>query len=119
MFADVGDVAEIPRDQIIDLVIRGDGDVDRVGDVFAVKDAAFDVALGEDGDLLGKVELFERFDKIKAAGAVWLGDAFQLTLDKNRAESTILRQFVLPPSDRQITTKRFAVVEICSDDRCF
>ena len=89
MFADVGDVAEVPGDEIIDLVDRRDGDVDGIGDVFAVKDAAFDVALGKYRDFLGKIELFERLNQIETSGAVRFGDAFELTLDEYRAKCTI------------------------------
>lgn len=82
LFADVGDMAEIPGDEVIDLVIGREGDVDRVGDVLAVKDAAFDVAFCEDGDFLGEVELFERFDQVETAGTVRFCDSFELALDE-------------------------------------
>ncbi len=100
LFTDVGNVAEIPCDEIVDLVDGGDGDVDCVGDVFAVKDAALDIAFGEDRDFLGKIELLERLDEIETAGAVRFGDAFYLTLDEYRAEYAIFRKFMLPPADR-------------------
>lgn len=58
LFADVGQVAEIPGDKIVDLMYRGDGNVDGIGDVFAAKDASVDIAVGEDSGLLGQVELF-------------------------------------------------------------
>ena len=40
LFADVGDVAEVPRDEVIDLVERRECDVHRVGEELSVKDAA-------------------------------------------------------------------------------
>ena len=91
----------------------------RVRNVFAVKNATVNIALGKDGDLLDEFELFERFDQIEAAGAVWLGDPLKFTLNKDGAKSPIFRQLMLPPANRQVTAKRFAVVEVCSDDGCF
>jgi hypothetical protein len=119
LFADVGDVAEVPCDEVVDLVKRGEGDVEGVGDVFAVKDAAFDIALGEDDDFLGDIELFERADQVEIACAVRLADAFELTLDEERREYAIFRKLVLPPADRHVAAEGVAVVEIGADDGGF
>lgn len=81
LFADVCKMAEIPRDDVVDLVKRGKGDVDGVGYVFAVKNAAVDIAFGEDRDFLGQLELFERFYQIEVTCAMRLMGAFELTLD--------------------------------------
>ena len=115
LFADVGDVAEVPGDEIVDLVKGGEGDVEGVGDVFAVKDAAFDIALGEDGDLFGDVELLERLYKIEVALTMRLADAFELALDKQRRVDSIFRQLMFPPADRHVAAERVAVVEIGTD----
>ena len=112
-------MAEIPRDKIVDLVKRGESDVDGVGDVFAVKDAAVDVAFGEDGDLFDKLELFERLYKVEIAAAMRFGHAFELALDEDRAARAIFRQLVLPPADGHIAAKGFAIVKIGADNGCF
>jgi len=112
-------MAEIPRDEIIDLVKRCKGHVNGIGNVLAVKDAALDIALGEDRDLLGEFELFERFDKVQIAAAVRLVYSFELTLDKDRAACTILGKLVLPPTDSHIAAKGLTVVEVGADDRGF
>ena len=112
-------MAEIPSDKIVDLVKRGESDVDGVGDVFAVKDAAVDIAFGEDGDLLDKLKLFERFNKIEVAAAVRFGHAFELTLNEDRTACTVFRHLVLPPADGHIAAERFAVIEIGTDNGCF
>lgn len=112
-------MAEIPGDEVIDLVDGRDGNVDGVGDIFTVKDAAVDVAVSEYGNLVGELELVERFDEVEAAGAIRFGDAFDLTLDHDRAARTVLRKFMLPPAYRQIAPERFSVVQICTDDGGF
>ena len=58
LLSDVRDVSEIPRHQVIDLVKRSEGDVDRIRDVFSVKDAAGDITFGEDRNFLGKLQVF-------------------------------------------------------------
>jgi len=44
---------------------------------------------------------------------------FKLASDKHRAEYVILRQLVFPPANGQVSSKWFAVIEICSDNRSF
>lgn len=112
-------MAEVPGDEVIDLVERGEGEVDGVGEVFAVKDAAFDVAFGEDGGLFDEFELLERADEIEIAGAMRFGDAFEFAMDKDRAARAVFVEFVLPPADSQVAAQRLAVVEIRSDYRGF
>lgn len=73
-------MAEIPCDDVVNLVDRSESNVDGVGDIFAVKDAAVDVAVGEDRDLFGQFEMFERLDEVKIAGAMWFGHAFEFAL---------------------------------------
>ena len=58
LLSDIGDVSEIPRYQVIDLVKRGKRDVDRVGYIFPVKDAAGNITFGEDRNFLGKLQVF-------------------------------------------------------------
>jgi hypothetical protein len=115
LFADVGDVAEIPGDEIIDLMKRGEGDVDGVGDVFSVKDPAFDIAFGENGDFFGELELLERLDQIQISGTVRLGDALKLTPDKYRAKSAVFGKFVFPPPNSHIPPERFAIIQVRAD----
>lgn len=58
-------MAKIPSDEIIDLVKRGESDVECIGDEFSMKYSSFDIAFGKYRDLLGNFELFERLDKAK------------------------------------------------------
>ena len=46
---------------------RRDRDVNGIGHIFSLKDTSLDITLGEDRDLLGKLELFDRFDEIQTA----------------------------------------------------
>ena len=93
--------------------------MDGIRHVFAVKDAAFDVALSEDDGLFGDLKLLERLYQIEIALTVRLVDAFNLALDEERTARAIFIQLVLPPADRNITPERVAVVEIGADDGCF
>ena len=67
LFSHVGDVAEIPSDEIVYLVKRGDRDMYGIGYVFAVKDAPIDIAFGEYRNFLGKVELLKGLDEVETA----------------------------------------------------
>lgn len=89
MFAGVGEVAEVPGDKVIDLVDRGDGEMDGVGDVFAAKDATVDIAVGEDRGFLGQVELVEGLDEIQITCAMRFGQAFEFSLDHDRAKRAV------------------------------
>ena len=60
-----------------------------VSKVFAMKDAAFYIAFGEDRDLFGDVEFFERADEIEITVAMRFGDAFEFAFDEGRAEYAI------------------------------
>lgn len=119
LFADVCKVAKIPRDEIVDLVKRCERDMDGVGDVFSVKDAAIDITFGKNCDLICQLELFERFHEVQISTAVRLGHSLEFPLDKDRTASTIFRQFVFPPANSQISAKRLAVIEIGTDNGCF
>jgi len=112
-------MAKIPRDKIIDLVNGREGDMKGVGHELAVKDAAFDIALGKDRDFLGEVETLEGFYKVETPGTIRLRYALELTLNKNGSVRTIFGQLVLPPADRKIASKRLAVVEVCTHYRGF
>src|SRR5947207_3416134 len=48
-----------------------------------------------------------------------LSQTVELALDKCRAISVIFLQLMFPPTDRQIASKRLAIIEIGSDDRCY
>src|SRR5918997_3123529 len=96
---------------------RGKGDVEGVADVLAVEDAARDVALGEDGDLVGQLDLFERRDELEVRLAVRLRHALKLPDDERRDDGAVLRHLVLPPPYRQVAPERLAVVEVGADDR--
>src|SRR5437773_2574627 len=85
LLSDIGNMAEIPGNQVIDLVERRHRHVYGVGDIFAVKNAAFDIAFRQDGDLFGQLKLLERLDQVEAAGAVGFGHPLKLTLDQYRA----------------------------------
>lgn len=64
MLANISEMPEVPSYEIVDLVKRRRREVNRIGDIFAVKDAALDVPFSEYRDLLGDLDLFERFDEI-------------------------------------------------------
>src|SRR5215510_15208297 len=90
-----------------------------VSDVLAMKNSAGHVTVGEDRALFSKVNLFETIDQLQVRGAVRLFDPLQLTHDEWRNDCAILRQLMLPPTDRQITTKRLSVIEIRANHRRF
>ena len=58
LFSDVGDMSKIPGHQIVDLVDGGDGDMYRISEELALKYAALDVSLSQDGYLLANLKLF-------------------------------------------------------------
>ena len=119
LFADIGEMAEIPGDKIIDLVKRSERHMHGVGNKFPVKNPAGNITFGQDGDLFGKVEAVKIFNYLEVTGAVRFVDTFKLALDEDRAVNLILRQFVLEPADGQIAAKRIAIVQVRADDRCF
>ena len=82
-FADVGDVSEIPCNEIIDLVKRRQRDVKSVRQKFSMKNAAGDISLGKDRGLFRKFEAFERFDYFQIARPVRFVHAFQFPLNQN------------------------------------
>src|SRR6185369_1207976 len=56
----VREMTKVPGNEVIDLVIGSKGYVDRVGDVFAMKDAARNITICQDCDLISKFYLFQR-----------------------------------------------------------
>ena len=89
LLADVGDVPEIPRHQIVDLVKRGERDVNSVGEIFPVKNAAFDVAFCEYRHLFGYVELLKRAHEVQITRPVRLRDPLEFAFDQYRAKHAI------------------------------
>lgn len=112
-------MAEIPRNDVVDLVKRGKSDMDGVGDVLAVEDAAVDIALSQDRDLLGDLKLFERLYQIQVAAPVRFFHSLDLTSNEDGTIGPVLGQFVFPPADREIAAKGLAIVEIGADDGRF
>src|SRR6476620_9082746 len=108
LFSHVREMAEIPRHQVVDLMERRHRDMDRICHKFTVKDAAGNVTVRENGDLVGEFQAFERLDYLEICGAVRFLDAFEFTMDEQRRVDLILGQFVFEPSDRKITAKRVA-----------
>ena len=119
MFADVGDVAEIPGHQIVHLVKGCEGDVEGIGDELSMKNPSFDIALGQYRDLLSDLELLEWADQAEITGAMRFGNAFELPLDQKGTVNLIFGELVLPPTNGQIAAKRITVVEIRSRHRGF
>src|SRR5436190_4720223 len=104
LFANVGNVPEIPGYEIIDLIEGRQGDMKRVSNILAVKDPASDVSIGQHCGLVGKLQRVERLDKFQITGAVRLVDAFEFPLHERRDKDAVLRQFVLEPTDRQVAS---------------
>src|SRR5262249_34290130 len=115
----VRQVAEIPCHQVIDLVKRGERDVQRVAQIFPLKNAAADVTVGQYRGLLGDLQLRQGADQLQIAATVRLARAFEFPRDQRRNIREVVLQFVLPPPDRQVAAERLALVEIRADDRCF
>ena len=118
LFADIGEVAEVPRDEIIDLVKRSQRHVNCVRNELSMKYPPRNISFRENGDLFGKIKAIEVFDYFEVTCAVRLVDTLQLTLNQDRTVNLVFREFVLKPTDGQIAAKRIAIVEIRSDDRC-
>ena len=57
LFSDICQMSEVPRHEIIYLMIRSRGRMDRIGEVFPMKDPPFNVSFGQDRDFLGEFEL--------------------------------------------------------------
>src|SRR5262249_37395995 len=112
-------VTEIPRHQIINLMKRGERDVQRVAQVFPLKDAASDVTVGQYRGLLRDLQLRQVADQLQIAAPVRLTRAFEFPRDQRRNISAVGLQFVLPPSDRQVPAERLAFFAVRADDRCF
>lgn len=82
LFADVGEMAEIPCDEVVEFIDGGDGVVDGVREKASMDDAAFDIAFGEDGGLFRDVEFVRLFCEIEIAGAVRFGKMFEFAADE-------------------------------------
>src|SRR5690349_16773119 len=112
-------MAEVPGDQIIYLVKRSERNMQRIGDVLAMKDAARDIAFGENRRLIRQLDLFELTCEFQVTCAMRLGHALKLAQDERRDHSAVFRHFVFPPANRQVTTKWLAVIEVGADNRGF
>ena len=60
-------MTEVPCDEVVDLVKRSEGDMDGIGKIFSVEYPAFDVAFGEDRNLVGDFKFLERADEVEIA----------------------------------------------------
>jgi hypothetical protein len=112
-------MAEVPRDEVVDLVKRRQGDVDRVGEKLSVDDAARDIALGKDRDLFGQFQFRQRVNEFEVTGAMRLRDMLEFAANERRGVRSVLAQFAFKPADGEVASERIVVVEICSDDRGF
>jgi len=77
-----GQMAEVPGNEIVDLVDRGEGNVKRVGHELAVKYSARDVALGEYRGLVCKLKPFERFNDLHVRRPVRFVDTLELAFNQ-------------------------------------
>src|SRR5258708_37434775 len=75
------------------------------------------VTFSQDCRFFRKIHLLEIADQIQVCRAMRLGYALELALHERRNHSAILRQLVLPPTNREIAPKRLAIVEASSDYR--
>lgn len=115
LLSDIGEVAEIPGHQIIDFMIRGKCDVDRISHEFAVEYAAGDIAFRKDRHFFRKFKILQRFDYFQVARPVRLVDPLEFALNEDRAVNLIFGQLMFEPANRQIAAKRIAVIQICTD----
>src|SRR5947209_6806330 len=112
-------MTEVPCYQIIYLVKRGNRYVQGVRNVLAMKDAARDVALCKDSSFIRQFNLLKLACEFQVARAMRLRHALKLAQDQRRNHRAILRHLVFPPANRQVTTKRLAVIKVSAYDRCF
>lgn len=103
LFADIGNSAEFPRDEIIDLVKRRDRYVQSGRQRRSGKDASIYVALGKDRSFFRYRERLQARYQAKVAGPVRFRRSPEFARDQARNIRFVFAQFVLPPPYRQIT----------------
>jgi len=82
LLANIRQMAEVPGNEIVDLMDRREGNVKRVGHELAVKYSARDVALGEYRGLVCKLKPFERFNDLHVRRPVRFVDTLELAFDQ-------------------------------------
>src|ERR1043166_5058467 len=94
-------------------------DVQSISDVLTVKNSARDITLSENCRFVGQFNLLKILDEFQVRRSMWFRKPLELANDERRDHSSIFRQFVLPPANRQVATERLTIIEIGSDDRSF
>ena len=111
----IGEMAEIPRYEIVYLVIGSDCDVKGITDEFSLEDSAGEITVGKNCRLLRNFDLRQIPNERKKAATVRFTCPFKFTNDEWRDVSAIIAKFVLPPANGQIAPERLALVEISAD----
>src|SRR6185436_7233702 len=99
-----------------DFVKRSNRHMQSISNVLAMKDAPRHVTFGKYRRLFGQFDLLETFDEFQVRRTMRLTHSIKFTDYERRNYRAILGQFVLPPAHGQVAPKRFAIVEIGSDD---
>jgi hypothetical protein len=75
-------MTEVPGDQIIHFMDRSNSDVQRIGDVLAMKNPTRNITFSQDSCLFSQLNLFEGPNQIQVRRPVRLGNSFKLTLNQ-------------------------------------
>ena len=108
-------MAEVPGHQIINLVKRRKGNVNRVGNVLAMENASGNISVGENCDFIRQLNLFEWSDEFKILTLMRFRNPFNFPSDEWRDHGTIIVHLVFPPANRQVATKRLTVVQVSAN----
>src|SRR3954470_14003265 len=84
-----------------------------------MKDAARDVAFGEDRRFIRQLHLFELTRQFQVTRAMRFRHALKLAHHQRRNDRAVSGQLVLPPTNRQVTAKRLAVIKVSTDNGRF
>src|SRR4026209_1609459 len=108
-------MSEVPGHQIINLVKRCKGNVNRVGDVLAMENASGNISVGENCDFIRQLDLFEWSDELEIRTLMWFRNSFNCPSDEWRDHSPIIVHLVFPPANCQIATKGLTVVQVSTN----
>src|SRR5262245_10882743 len=110
-------VTKIPCYEHVRLIHTGQGDMQRITNVLAVKYSTRDVSLGKNCSLLADLVLRQIAHEVQVGCSSRLARSFQLPDHEWRDVGRIIGQLMLPPANRQIAPERLAIVQIGSNNR--
>lgn len=114
----ISDVPEIPGHQQIRFIDRRQSDVQRISKILPVKYASLDVSISQNRGFIADLDHRQVANQIQISRPARLFGAFQLADDQRRDARRIISKLVFPPPNREVSAKRFSVVQVSPDNRC-